>query len=355
MAIAANAAALADFVSPAGLCAVVKADGYGHGAPMTARAALDGGATWLAVALLDEGLDLREAGISAPILVLADVPGESLSEAAEADLTVTVSSSSSLEQLLAASPRPAFHLKVDTGMHRLGCDPGEAPGLLRKATEAGAPAGGMFTHLAVADDPSQEAITSAQIDRLADLAAELSASDQLPPLVHAANSAGALFHPASRLDLVRCGIALYGQAPDAGAGFPSGLDLRPALTIRSRVVAVRTVPEGEGVSYGWIRRLPAMSRIATIPIGYADGVPRCLGQVAAEVLIRGQRCPLAGRVTMDQLMVVVPPDVEPGDEVVLIGTQGEQKVTLDDWAAAAGTINYELLTGFGGRLPRRYV
>ncbi len=354
--VAANAAALANWVSPALLSAVVKADGYGHGAIEAARAAVRGGARWLAVAVVEEGLELREAGLTEPILVLADAHATALAAAGEAGLTVTVSSRESLGRLISTpGPRPSFHLKVDTGMHRLGCSPDEVSGLLKEAASAGAEAAGIFTHLAVADEPEQDEVTHRQLSTFTSLLDELEAEGLRPPLAHAANSAGALFHPDARFDLVRCGIALYGQAPDRAVGFPSDVRLQPALALKSRVSALRSVPAGDGVGYGWIRTLPADARIATVPIGYADGVPRCLGEAGTSVLIRGERCPLAGRVTMDQLMVVVPEGVELDDEVVLIGNQGTEGVSLDDWAADADTINYELLTRLGARLPRRYV
>jgi len=355
-AISANVAAIAARVSPASLCAVVKADGYGHGSIEAARAAIDGGARWLAVAVVEEGLALREAGIDVPVLVLADSAPEVLVDAGRAGLTLTVSTEASVEGVATLTEdRPVVQLKVDTGMHRMGCDPTEAAGLLRMAAAAGVEVGGVFTHLAVADDPAQDDVTASQISTFAQLLDALYAAGLRPPLAHAANSAGALFHPSGVFDMVRCGIAIYGQIPDASVGLPEGLALRPALSLKSRVTAVRTVPAGDGVGYGWIRRTEEAARIATVPVGYADGVPRCLGDAAADVLIRGQRCQMAGRVTMDQLMVQVPDEVEVGDEVVLVGVQGSEQVTLDDWAVMAGTINYELLTGFGSRLPRRYV
>lgn len=355
-AISVNVAAIAARVDPAILCAVVKADGYGHGSIEAARAAIDGGARWLAVAVVEEGLELREAGIDLPVLVLSDSAPEVLVEAGRAGLTLTVSTKDSVEGVAALDgDRPVVHLKVDTGMHRMGCEPAAAADLLRQAAVAGVEVGGVFTHLAVADDPAQDDVTASQLSTFTKLLDDLSAAGLRPRLAHAANSAGALFHPNGAFDMVRCGIAIYGQIPDASVGLPEGLALRPALALKSRVTAVRTVPAGDGVGYGWIRRVPADTRVATVPLGYADGVPRCLGEAAAEVLIRGRRCQLAGRVTMDQLMVQVPDEVEVGDEVVLVGVQGSEQVTLDDWAAMAGTINYELLTGFGSRLPRRYV
>lgn len=355
-AISANVAAIADRVDPAILCAVIKADGYGHGSVEAARAAIAGGAGWLAVAVADEGHELRDSGIDVPVLVLSDSAPEALADAGRAGLTLTVSTKSSIERVAALGDnRPTVHLKVDTGMHRMGCDPTAAAGLLRTAAEAGVEVGGVFTHLAVADDPAQDDVTASQLSTFNRVLDELSTAGLRPPLAHAANSAGALFHPAGVFDMVRCGIAIYGQIPDASMGLPEGLELRPAFSLMSQVTAVRSVPAGDGVGYGWIRRMEEAVRIATVPLGYADGVPRCLGEAAAEVLIRDQRCPLAGRVTMDQLMVRVPDEVEVGDEVVLVGAQGKERVTLDDWATMAGTINYELLTGFGSRLPRRYV
>ena len=353
-AIRANAAALAALCAPAELCAVVKADGYGHGAVPVASAAVEGGASWLGVAVVEEGLALREAGIRADVLVLADAPTEAVGPALEAGLTLTVSSRASIDDIAAAGPSGTrVHLKIDTGMHRLGCNPAEAEPLTRHVDAAGLELEGVFTHLACADDPAQDDVTARQLDLFDQALAAMYSAGFAPRLVHAASSAGALHHPVSRSALVRCGISLYGYAPSPLRALPADLTLQPALTLRSEVVAVRGLPVGDGVSYGWKRRAERPGRVATVPLGYADGVPRSLSE-NGEVLIRGRRRPLAGVVTMDQIMVECGDDVEVGDEVMLIGVQDAEQITADEWGRLTGTISYEILARLGPRLPRRY-
>ena len=351
--IRANAEALAGLVTPARLCAVVKADGYGHGAPRVAEAALAAGASWLAVAVVEEGLELREWGIDASILVLADAPEASIAEAAEARLSLTVSSPGSVDLVARlAPPGMPVHLKVDTGMHRLGCDPSEAAGLAHRISEAGLRLEGAMTHLACADDPAQDLLTKRQLAGFDDAVESLRAAGCSPELVHAASSAGALNHPEARHDLVRCGITLYGYAPSPLRALPPGLRLQPALSLKASVTAVRDVAAGDGVGYGWKWSTDQPCRVATLPLGYTDGVPRALSG-RGEVLVRGRRRQLAA-VTMDQVMVECGEDVEVGDEVVLLGEQAGQRITANDWAAASGTISYEILARLGARLPRRY-
>lgn len=355
-AIRSNVAALAGWCAPAQLCAVVKADAYGHGAAAVARAALEGGASWLAVAVAEEGLELRDAGITTDVLVLSDVAPGAVAAAAAAGLALTVSSEEGVDAVAAEGGRASVHLKVDTGMHRAGCQPREAQRLARRIVGAGLVLEGLWTHLAAADEPGGDAITKEQLDVFGAAAGGILAAVEPPPtLLHAANSAGAIYHPNARYDLVRCGIALYGYAPSRERSLPGGLDLRPALSLKSIVTAVRDVRAGDGVSYGWVRRMEADCRVATIPLGYADGVPRLISDSGTCVLIRGRRQPLAGRITMDQLMVECSADVEVGDEVVLIGGQGDETITADDWAQSTGTISYEILARLGPRLPRRYV
>ncbi|HZU74419.1 MAG TPA: alanine racemase [Acidimicrobiales bacterium] len=356
-AVQANACALVKLAAPAALCAVVKADAYGHGAPAVARAALSGGAGWLAVALVDEGIELREAGIDAPVLVLSEATGAAAAAGAEAGLTFTVCSPAGLDTLALVAGggrRIAVHLKVDTGMHRLGVPPEQALDLARRlAGSEGLRFEGLWTHLAVADvegDP----FTAVQLQRFEEVRAVLGSAGLRPALLHAANSAGAIAHPASRYDMVRCGIALYGYPP---VGVPGELGLRPALSLRARVSALRPLPAGARPSYGRRRPLPSDAVVATVPLGYADGVPRrLLDAGAAGFLVGGRRRPLAGVVTMDQLMLDLGADgdVRVGDEVTLIGEQGAERITAEDWAAWLGTISYEVLTGIGPRVERRY-
>ncbi|MBV9660629.1 MAG: alanine racemase [Acidimicrobiales bacterium] len=362
-AIRANAAVLAAQVAPAGLCAVVKAGGYGHGAPEVARAALDGGATWLAVALVEEGRELRAERIAAPILVLSEPPPAAMDEVVASRLTPTIYTRPGLDALRhavgRAGGRPPFpvHVKVDTGMHRVGAAPGEAVDLaLDVAADPALDLEGFWTHLAVADEVDNPYNTT-QLD-LYDHALDALAGHGVRPRVrHAANSGGALWHPRARYDLVRCGIALYGLAPDAeGITRPPVPALRPALSLRAGVSYVKEVAAKERVSYGLRYTLAQESVIATVPLGYADGVPRVLSAVGGEVLVGGRRCPIAGTVTMDQIMVDCGPgaEVRSGDEVVLIGRQGDQTITAWDWAVAAGTIAYEVVCGISSRVPRVY-
>ncbi len=352
-AITANAAALAAAAPSSALCAVVKADGYGHGAVAVARAALEGGATWLAVAMVEEGLELREAGVEAPVLVLSEAPTDMVAPAVAAGLTLTVYSEQSVDDAAAAG-RATVHLKVDTGMHRVGADPADAVALARRALDAGLVLGGTFTHLARADEP-EAPLTAAQLAAFEQVLADLAAAGIDPGLRHAANSAGLLLHPAAHYDLVRVGIALYGIPP---ATTLSGTDpvagLAPALTLTSEVTAVRELAAGEGVNYGhrWVAAQD--TRVAVVPVGYADGVRRDYGLRGGEVLVGGVRRPVRGVVTMDQLVVEVGdgPEVRRGDEVVLLGWQGDEQVSATEWADRLGTIGYEVVCAFSARLPR---
>ncbi len=364
-----NASVLARLSAPAALCAVVKADGYGHGAEVVSRAALAGGATWLAVALVEEGVALREAGIDAPILLLSEPPAAAMAEAVARGLVPTVYTYGGLEQLAEAvgaggHPPLEVHLKIDTGMHRVGADAVDAPGLA--ATIIADPRltlGAVWTHLAVADgsDPADLEFTAAQLERFDATLAGLASAGHPPPMTHVANSAGAIGVPSARRSLVRCGIALYGVAPtpplaEEVARATGGDRLRPVLSFRTRVTTVRDLDAGERPSYGRRRPLERRSTVAVAPVGYADGVPRRLFDQGGEVLIGGLRRPLAGTVTMDQVVIDCGPvgsaPVAVGDEVVLIGRQGDDEITADEWAGLLGTISYEVLCGIGPRVPR---
>lgn len=359
-AIRANVAALSALVAPSVLCAVVKADGYAHGAIAVSRAALEGGASSLAVALVEEGVALREAGIEAPILLLSEPTPEGIDEAVARNLTLSCYRAGAIARAARAAASLGLtaevQLKVDTGMHRVGCAPAEAPALA--AAIAAAPSlrfGALWTHFAVADEPDHP-FTALQLTRLEEVAAILGEQGLRPPILHAANSAGALFHPRSRLDLVRCGIATYGYHP-APCGGPVALS--PALSWKAKVQLVRELEAGEAVSYGLRYRLERRSRIAVVPLGYHDGVPRRLAAAGGEVLIGGRRRPIAGTVTMDQLMIDCGPagdgEVSVGDEAVLIGRQGNEAIGAEEWAERLGTISYEVLCAIGPRVPRRVV
>ena len=351
-AIRANADALAAVAAPARLCAVVKADGYGHGAVPVARAALEGGVDGLAVALVAEGEELRAGGIDAPILVLSEPPPAEIPTAVDAGLALTVYTEGGIEVAAAAGAR-GVHLKVDTGMHRVGADPSEAVALAKSAVAAGMELDAVWTHLAVADEPD-DPYTAQQLARFDSVLSELAAAGIRPAMVHAANSAGAIAHPDARRDMVRCGIALYGLDPSPELA--DACDLRPALALKANVSLVRRLAEGERISYGLRYRLARPSTIATVPIGYADGVPRRLSAVGGEVLVGGRRRRIAGTVTMDQLMVDCGDDhVGRGDEVVLIGGQGDASITAWEWAERLDTIAYEVVCAIGPRVPRVYL
>ncbi len=352
-AVAHNVALLVERAAPAEVCAVVKADGYGHGAVPVAQAALAAGATWLAVALVEEATVLREAGIGAPILLLSEARPTEFADVAALDLRATVYSPTGIEAAAATRAPLRIHLKVDTGMHRVGADPTDVLALARAvADQPNLALEAVWTHCAVADEPDRD-FTAEQLARLDAVLDELAAAGIEVPMTHAANSAGAIAHPAARRSLVRCGIAVYGIDPSpelAGA-----LPLRPALSLRSEASFVKRVAAGEGVSYGLHHRFDRETTVATVPIGYADGVRRRLGLLHQEVLIGGRRRPIVGVVTMDQLMVACGEDpVEVGDEVVLLGRQGDEEIRATDWAAALGTIGYEITCSIGPRVPRHH-
>jgi alanine racemase len=359
-AIRANVEALRAVAAPAALLAVVKANGYGHGALPVARAALEAGASWLGVARVEEGEQLRDADIDAPIMLLSEPTPPVAARVVAAGLTSVVYTETGVDALAkaVAESGPAapldVHLKVDTGMHRVGCAPADALDLARAiAARDELELAGVCTHLAVADEP-QNPYTAEQLERFDAVLDALDGAGLRPPLVHAANSAGLLVAGA-RYDLVRVGIACYGLPP-APAVADTQIALRPALSLQARVTFVKTLRGGERVSYGLRAEVGPSGRVATVPAGYADGVPRNLGVVGGEVLIRGRRRPIIGMVTMDQLLVDLG-DVpaEPGEVVVLIGRQGDDEITATEWGERLGTISYEIVTGIGARVPRTYV
>ncbi len=356
-AVRANVRAIVACAAPAAVMAVVKADGYGHGSVAVARAALESGATWLGVALVEEGVVLREAGIDAPILVLSEPPAPAAPSVLEHGLTPVVCTPAGVAALAAAVEAAgaaplAVHLKVDTGMHRIGCPPDVAAALARDiAGRAALTLGGVCTHFAVADEPD-DPYTAEQLRAFEVVLAELDREGLRPPLVHSANSAALITRPDTRFDLVRAGIAVYGLPP--APGLDGRLELVPALSLHARVSFVQDLPAGERISYGLKYRLERATRVAVVPVGYADGVPRALGAAHGEVLIGGRRRPIAGTITMDQLMVDVGDDeVSVGDEVVLIGSQGDETIRASEWAEKLGTIPYEIVCGIGVRVPRR--
>lgn len=354
-----NVAVIAQRVAPAQIWAVVKANGYGHGSIPVAQAALAAGATGLCVALTDEGVALRRAGITAPILVLSEQPAEMAEFTVGYGLTPTVSTTmgaSAIAQAAAKAERTVpVHIKVDTGMHRVGASPTEAINLAQYIQSfESLTIEGVYTHFAVADEPSHSA-NEKQLNLFNEVVMRLAERGITPSIIHAANSAAALANPDARFNMVRLGIAMYGLRPGPGvADFCEGL--LPAMSLKARVSAVRLVKAGEAVSYGLRRPLSAESLIATVPIGYADGVPRTLTNSEIQVLVNGVPRSFAGTITLDQLMLDCGNDfdVTIGDEVVLLGRQGDHVVTADSWADATGTIGYEIACGIGARVFRRY-
>ncbi len=364
-----NASLLRRAAAPAALCAVVKADAYGHGAVAVARAALEGGATWLAVATPEEGIELRDAGIGAPVLVLSEPPPQAVADVVARGLTPTLYSRRAVRAVAEASERAGVvtdvHVKVDTGMHRVGAERAELVSVVDAVVaEPSLRFAALWTHFPVADgvESQDRTFTEAQIRRLGEARDALVSAGHTPPLLHAANSAATLAYPTSRLDMVRCGIALYGVSPfpvvdpvvaDVVASTGAG-GLRPVLSLRAEVTLVRRLDAAERPSYGRLRGLADRSTVATVPLGYADGVPRRYFTGGGTVLVGGRRRPLAGMVTMDQIVVDCgsSEEVAVGDEVVLIGEQGAQGLTASDWADVLDTIAHEVFCGIGPRVPR---
>lgn len=337
--------------------AVVKADGYGHGADAVAGAALAAGADRLGVATIEECVALRAAGIAAPLHVLSEPPADAVPEVLEHDIVPTVTSrefATALSRAATLAEREVrYHLKIDTGMHRIGVAAEDAADVARWLDGLpGITMEGAFTHFATADVPGDWDFDR-QMDRFGGALERMRTERVRPRIVHAANSAATILHPESHFDLVRCGIAIYGLHPAPATR--GKIDLRPAMSVKARVSFVKRIGLGDGVSYGLTWHAAAPTTIATLPLGYADGVHRVLSN-SMEVLIGGRRCRQVGRVCMDQLMVEVPAglEVRPGDEAVLVGSQGAERITMDDLADAAGTINYELACGFALRLGRHY-
>jgi alanine racemase len=357
-AIAANVETLRAVCAPAEVCAVVKADGYGHGAVPVAHAAVEGGAAWLAVAQVSEATELRTAGLEGPVLLLSEPRLDEVDETIAAGVAVTAYTERCIRRLATAagaSGSPvAVHLKVDTGMHRVGA-PADVIVHLAELVHAEPylSLDALWTHCAVADEPD-DPFTALQLERFDAAVAAVESAGVPVPMRHAANSAAAITAPASRYDLVRCGIAIYGIAP--APTLVDRLALEPAVRLVTEVAYVKPLAAGERVSYGLVHTVERDTTVATLPIGYADGVLRQLGIDGQEVLVGGRRCPMIGVVTMDQVLVDLGPDsqVQAGDEAVLLGAQGGHRISPDEWAARLGTISYEVVCAIGGRVERRY-
>jgi alanine racemase len=334
---------------------VVKADAYGHGAVPVARAALEAGASWLAVALVEEGIALREADVGAPILVLTEFPPGSERDALEAGLTPALYTQDGLRRLVGAvsGTDVGVHVKLDTGMHRAGLPWTEAVVFCRDVLEAGLRIDALWTHFATADEP-ENPFLDVQLRCFREAVAGIRAAGIEVPALHAANSAATMLRPDTHFDMVRVGIAMYGVSPGPALE-PVAAPLRPAMSLSSRVAVSRRVPAGDAISYGLTYRLDRDATIATVPVGYGDGYPRSLSN-RARVLISGRPFPVAGTVTMDQLLVDCgDEEVCAGNEVVLLGGQGDERITAGELAGLAGTIGYEIVCGVGARVPRRYV
>lgn len=407
-AIRSNVSLLASIVKPSILCAVVKANAYGHGAQEVAVAALDGGAQWLAVAFGEEALEVREAVTDAPILLLQEpsvgTDSHDIRDLLELGIVPTVYSAEGIERIgkvaQSMGRKVDVHLKVDTGMHRVGADIKKLDSVMELLSRFPfLRVTGLWSHLAVADGDCSEDIefTDRQLEALKSVSGEVGYSEESPVMLHLANSAGAIAHPSTRLDMVRCGISIYGEIPSEmvaaklaeqvrsaeqtrsaeqvgshSAGYQLPLPpskLIPALSLKARVSHVRELEKGERLSYGRHYKLDRRSIVATVPLGYADGLARGLfkpglnsnedvnGGTNGYVLLRGEKRPIAGTVTMDQVLIDCGADasVSVGDEVVVIGEQADVQVTASDLARKLGTISYEVFCGISSRIPRVYL
>ncbi len=337
--------------------AVVKADGYGHGAVRVAEAALAAGASNLGVATVEEGIALRDAGIAAPVQVLSEPPTTTVTDILQHRLTPTLYTREFAGALGRAAAQAGveapYHLKIDTGMNRIGVCADDAPQFAAMLREfPGLRLEGTFTHFATADLPDDWDATR-QLQRFRAALDAMRTEGVDPGIVHAANSPATVLYPEAHFDMVRCGIAIYGLQPSQHTR--GRVDLRPAMAVKARATLVKRISMGEGVSYGLTYRAAAPTTIATLPLGYADGVHRVLSG-RMNVLLGGRRVEQVGRVCMDQLMVEVPRGVEArrGDEMVLLGEQGPERITAEEMADLAGTINYEIACSFGMRLERVY-
>ncbi|MFZ2479841.1 MAG: alanine racemase [Propioniciclava sp.] len=339
--------------------AAVKANAYGHGAIEVSRMIeATGAADWLGVATVPEGLQLRDAGVTLPILKLSHATEpDQVDAAVDAEIDLAVVDADTIDAVASAASRlgrtASVHLKVDTGMHRIGCPPQDAVPLARRADAAGLRLRGVFSHLPVSDTDGGRAFTGQQIALFASVTEAIADARGPVELRHLANSGGVLMHPDAWFDMVRPGIVVYGSLPDPTSD-PT-LDLRPGLEWTTQVSFVKQVAAGESVSYGRTWTAQADTWIATLPVGYGDGFSRRLSNAGA-VLIGGERRPIVGRVCMDQLMVDLGPTthVRPGDEAVLIGRQGDAEVSASEVAGHMGTIPYEVTCLVAGRVARRF-
>ncbi|MFJ9424011.1 alanine racemase [Streptomyces sp. NPDC101249] len=364
-ALRANVRALRALAPDAALMAVVKSQAYGHGALRCARAAVEAGATWVGTATPEEALALHAAGLPGGVRLMCWLwtPGGPWREAVEAGIDVSVSGMWALAEVTAAARAagvPArVQLKADTGLGRSGCQPGEdwaelVGAALRAEREGVLRVTGLWSHFACADEPGHPSI-AAQLTVFREMLDHAEAAGVRPEVRHIANSPATLTLPESHFDLVRCGIALYGISPSPEIGTPADFGLRPVMTLSASVALVKHVPGGHGVSYGHHYVTPGATTLGLVPVGYADGVPRHASGTGP-VLVGGKWRTVAGRVAMDQFVVDLGGDEpEPGAEAVLFGPGDRGEPTAEDWAQAAGTIAYEIVTRIGARVPRVYV
>jgi alanine racemase len=359
-----NVATLAAHLAPQQLWAVVKADAYGHGAVECARVALQSGAHGLCVALVQEGIELRQAGINAPILIMSEQPEEQFRDIISYGLIATLYNESTIVRFARMASEleimASVHVKVDSGMHRVGVQPDNAVRVASLVAESQwLTLDGMFTHLATADVADTQ-FAQQQVSVFTRAVEQVRAFEIEVRHVHISNSASAIRKLDSGIDctMARVGIAMYGIPGDAATnsfGAVHQLELRPVMSVHARVSHVQRVAAGQGVSYGLKRPLESDATIATLPLGYADGVPRGLWE-SGSVLINGTRYAFAGVITMDQILVNCGNDaVSIGDEAVLIGEQGPECITANDWAIKMGTIGYEIVCAISARMPRNYI
>lgn len=361
-ALRANVRSLRDRAPGAEFMAVVKADAYGHGMIPCARAAREAGATWIGTATPEEALAVRAAGIEGRVMCWLWTPGGPWREGIEADLDMSVSGMWALDEVVAAARvvgRPArIQLKADTGLGRNGCLPGDWPELVRSAVAAEreglVAVSGLWSHFACADEPGHPSI-AAQLDRFREMVSFAEGAGVRPEVRHIANSPGTLTLPETHFDLVRPGIAMYGISPSPEIGTPEDFGLRPVMTLSASLALVKHAPGGLGVSYGHHYVTPGETTLGLVPLGYGDGIPRHASGTGP-VLVGGKLRTVAGRVAMDQFVVDLGGDeLRAGDEAVLFGPGDRGEPTAEDWAQAAGTIAYEIVTRIGARVPRVYV
>lgn len=352
-AIAANVETLQACAPNSMVMAVVKANGYGHGAVQVAKAAVEAGASWLGVASVEEGMELRRAGITTPCLVLGHVQPGQADSALLYSLRPAVYQMEVVQECAkwarAYGRKMPLHVKVDTGMGRVGLPPDEVVSFIKQVNSLPfVTVEGLFTHFAVADEPGNP-MTAQQIGRYQQVLADLEAEGIEIPIRHTCNSAGIMLHPAGHYDMVRAGIAMYGMPPDPQVNWP--VELKPALTWKTRISFLKEVEAGAPLSYGATYRPEERERIAVVPVGYADGLSRSLSN-RGQMLVNGHPCPIVGRVCMDQTLIKIPDGVpaQVGDDVIIIGP-GQ---SADVLARELGTINYEIVCDIGPRVPRFY-